>query len=218
MVNYCPHCGFANSYQFQKPDTCRKCNKSLSFEKIIAEKQIITSSSGLELTAAERRFIINQAGTMTPLDIAKLIFGDQITSSNHESVLVRNFINSLESNEVKLTKRDEKAEATQMLNDILSGKRKKLEVQYEDEEEEGEDSESTSEVPDISGLSFQVDNVEPPKSMTLEDAVFKYATKASPDILNPKKVKINSKKAFSEIKAKYFPKAERSKSVEIQGQ
>jgi hypothetical protein len=216
MVNYCPHCGFANSYQFQKPNTCRKCNKSLSFEKIIAEKQIITSSSGLELTAAERRLIINKKDIMAPLDIAKLIFGDQITSSQAD--LVRDFLKSLESNEIKLTKRSEKDDATKMLNDILSGKRKKLEVQYEDEEEEGEDNESTSEIPDISGLSFQVENVEPPKSMTLEDAVFKYATKASPDILNPKKVKINSKKAFSEIKAKYFPKAERSKSVEIQGQ
>lgn len=215
MNSFCPSCGFANSYQFQKPDTCRKCNKSLSFEKVVAEKQIITSS-GLELTAAERRLIINHKDSSTPIEIAKLIFGDQITSSHPEFTLVRNFINSLENKEVKFTKKSEKYEATQMLNNILSGKRKKLEIQYDDEEE---DDETVAEVPpDISGLSFTVENVEPPKSMTLEDAVFKYAAKVPADILNPKKVKIDSKKAFNQIKNNYFTKAGRSKSIEIQGQ
>ena len=211
--SFCPHCGFGNSYAYTKPTTCSKCKRSLSFEvkNFNTQPNIITSSSQIPvLTTAEKSFISKNKDTMLPIEICKRIFGEQVSSVGPEMSAIREFLNGIGQGVSPQKPRDQGGPRQIIIDDNYIPS----DNDYEGDDEN--DNISSNTLPNIKSLSFTVDTGPAATSMSIEDAVFKYAMR--PD-QKPEKLKkpkgFNAKKELTRIRQEASSLSKKTKTIGV---
>jgi len=205
--SFCPHCGFGNSYAYTKPTTCSKCKRSLSFEvkNFNTQPNIITSSSQIPiLTTTEKSFISKNKDTMLPIEICKRIFGEQVSVLGPEMSAIREFLNGIGQGVSPQKSR------SIIIDDNY--------IPSDNDYEEGDENDNISSniLPNIKSLSFTVDTGPAATSMSVEDAVFKYAMR--PD-QKPEKLKkpkgFNTKKELAKIRQEASSLSKKTKTIGV---
>ena len=205
--SFCPHCGFGNSYAYTKPTTCSKCKRSLSFEvkNFNTQPNIITSSSQIPiLTTTEKSFISKNKDTMLPIEICKRIFGEQVSALGPEMSAIREFLNGIGQGVSPQKSR------SIIIDDNY--------IPSDNDYEEGDENDNISSniLPNIKSLSFTVDTGPAATSMSVEDAVFKYAMR--PD-QKPEKLKkpkgFNTKKELAKIRQEASSLSKKTKTIGV---
>jgi hypothetical protein len=206
--HYCPHCGFANQYLYNKPTTCSRCKRSLSFEvKGISTADPLFNTQHLAfqipvLTAAEQSFINKNKDTMLPIEICQRIFGE-VSSTGPEMSAIRNFLNGIGQG-VSPKPSSPSTFSPQIIIDpsrqiIIDDNYVPDNNNYDEGEEN--DNVSKENLPNVKSLSFTVETGPSATSMSVEDAVFKYSMRPENKPERLKKPKgFNAKKELARVR------------------